>query len=94
MEGEQRAEAAALKEVRSALERLQGTLTGSLYVRASCKRRPSILAEVVLRHPSSFIHSCRQDLEAMAEKMERFAALNRAWAVVFEGEPPLDEEPV
>jgi hypothetical protein len=30
----------------------------------------------------------------MAEKMERFAALNRAWAVVFEGEPPLDEEPV
>jgi hypothetical protein len=30
----------------------------------------------------------------MAEKMERFAALNQAWAVVFEGNPPLDEEPV
>jgi hypothetical protein len=27
----------------------------------------------------------------MAENMERFAALNQAWSVVFEGDPPLDE---
>jgi hypothetical protein len=77
-----RAEAAALQAVRSSLERLNDTLLCSLYV-------PRLASPYCQLAQPPF----RQDLETTAENMERFADLNRAWAVVFEGEPPLEPPP-